>query len=141
MFNCVFVTFPCGVLCQVWYLIVSIADLCQLSYFNDIPADEHFTGISTRTRAHNYHKFGHIPAQLTTTKTSFLPKSVRLQILSGPLWGGSRFGTLQTEALQSNDLILFRTDLCKEVLVISLCYAGGDFVGSGISYVAGLDLN
>ena len=33
MFNCVFVTFPCGVLGQVWYLIVSIPDLCQLSYF------------------------------------------------------------------------------------------------------------
>ena len=34
MFNCVFVTFPCGILCQVWYLIVLIPDLCHLSYFN-----------------------------------------------------------------------------------------------------------
>ena len=33
MFNCVFVTFPCGILGQVWYLIVSIPDLCPLSYF------------------------------------------------------------------------------------------------------------
>ena len=33
MFNCVFVTFPCGILRQVWYLIVSIPDLCRLSYF------------------------------------------------------------------------------------------------------------
>ena len=33
MFSCVFVTFPCGVLGQVWYLIVSISDLCLLSYF------------------------------------------------------------------------------------------------------------
>ena len=32
MFNCFF-TFPCGVLGQVWYLIVSIPDICQLSYF------------------------------------------------------------------------------------------------------------
>ena len=32
MFNCVFVTFPCGILGQVWYLIVSIPDLCLLSY-------------------------------------------------------------------------------------------------------------
>ena len=32
MFNCVFVTFPCGILGQVWYLIVSIPDLCRLSY-------------------------------------------------------------------------------------------------------------
>ena len=33
MFNCVFVTFPCGVLGQMWYLIVLIPDLCRLSYF------------------------------------------------------------------------------------------------------------
>ena len=33
MFNCVFVTFPCDTLGHVWYLIVSIPDLCQLSYF------------------------------------------------------------------------------------------------------------
>ena len=33
MFNCVFVTFPCGILGQVWYLIVYIPDLCRLSYF------------------------------------------------------------------------------------------------------------
>ena len=33
MFNCVFVTFPCGILGQVWYLIVSIPDLYSLSYF------------------------------------------------------------------------------------------------------------
>ena len=31
MFNCVFVTFSCGILGQVWYLIVSISDLCHLS--------------------------------------------------------------------------------------------------------------
>ena len=29
---CEFVTFPCGVLGQVWYLIVSIPDLCLLTY-------------------------------------------------------------------------------------------------------------
>ena len=33
MFDCVFVTFPCGILGQVWCLIVSIPDLCHLSYF------------------------------------------------------------------------------------------------------------
>ena len=31
MLNCVCVTFPCGVLGQVWYLILSIPDLCRLS--------------------------------------------------------------------------------------------------------------
>ena len=30
---CSFVTFPCGILGQVWYLIVSYPDLCRLSYF------------------------------------------------------------------------------------------------------------
>ena len=34
---CTFVTFPCGVLDQVWYLIVSCSDLCRLSYSNLIP--------------------------------------------------------------------------------------------------------
>ena len=32
---CVFVTFPCGILGQVWYLIASIPDLCRLSYFSE----------------------------------------------------------------------------------------------------------
>ena len=32
-FNCVFVTLPCGLLGQLWYLIVSVSDLCRLSYF------------------------------------------------------------------------------------------------------------
>ena len=31
--NCVFVTFPCGILGQVWYLIVLIPDLFRLSFF------------------------------------------------------------------------------------------------------------
>ena len=31
---CFFVTFPCDILGQVWYLIVSIPDLCYLSYFH-----------------------------------------------------------------------------------------------------------
>ena len=33
MFCCVFVTFPCGVLGRVWCLIVSVPDLCLLTYF------------------------------------------------------------------------------------------------------------
>ena len=31
--NCIFVTFPCGILGQVWYLIVSFPDFCRLSYY------------------------------------------------------------------------------------------------------------
>ena len=34
-FDCNFVTFPCGILGQVWYLIVSFPDLCRLSYFKN----------------------------------------------------------------------------------------------------------
>ena len=34
-FYCVFGTFPCGILVQVWYLIVFIPDLCHLFYFTD----------------------------------------------------------------------------------------------------------
>ena len=30
---CISVTFPCDILGQVWYLIVSFPDLCRLSYF------------------------------------------------------------------------------------------------------------
>ena len=33
MFYCVFVTFLCGVQCQVWYFIVLISDLSLLTYF------------------------------------------------------------------------------------------------------------
>ena len=36
MSNCDFVTLPCGILGQVWYLVVLIPDLCRLFYF------EHF---------------------------------------------------------------------------------------------------
>ena len=31
---CIFVAFSCGILGQVWYLIVSFPDLCHLSYFS-----------------------------------------------------------------------------------------------------------
>ena len=33
MFNCVYVTFPCNTLGQVWYMIASFPDLCLLSHF------------------------------------------------------------------------------------------------------------
>ena len=34
IFIVLFVTFPCGILGQVWYLIVLFPDLCRLSYFD-----------------------------------------------------------------------------------------------------------
>ena len=46
MFDCVFVTFSCGILIQVWYLIVSIPDLCRLSFFVKIYIVPHcFVGV------------------------------------------------------------------------------------------------
>ena len=33
---CIFVTFSCGILHQVWYLIVSIPDLYGLCYFHSL---------------------------------------------------------------------------------------------------------
>ena len=39
VYNCVLVTFPCGTLGQVWYLILSIPDLCRLFYLTSV-----FTG-------------------------------------------------------------------------------------------------
>ena len=36
MFSFVFITFTYGVLGQVWFLIVSIPDLCLLSYFYNL---------------------------------------------------------------------------------------------------------
>ena len=36
MLSCVFVTFAYGALGRVWHLIVSIPDLCLLSYFESV---------------------------------------------------------------------------------------------------------
>ena len=36
MFSCGFVTFPFGALGQVWYLIVSIPDICLLTYYHKL---------------------------------------------------------------------------------------------------------
>ena len=40
MLNCVFVTFPCGILGQVWFLIVSIHGRCHLSYLYIMPMEK-----------------------------------------------------------------------------------------------------
>ena len=42
---CIFVTFPCGILGQVWYLIVLFPDLCRLSHL-----------VSELSRRHSNHK-------------------------------------------------------------------------------------
>ena len=38
---CDFVTFPFGILGQVWYLTVAIPDSCRLSYFWVVPVLKH----------------------------------------------------------------------------------------------------
>ena len=43
--NCVVVTFPFGILGQVWYLIVSIPDLCPLSYFLNVRIVLHLSAV------------------------------------------------------------------------------------------------
>ena len=48
MFNCIFVISLCGILSQVWYLIVSIPDLCCFSYLylgpftHQLKSNKHF---------------------------------------------------------------------------------------------------
>ena len=38
----IFVAFPCGIRGQVWYLIVSLPDLCRLSCFYNMPHSVEF---------------------------------------------------------------------------------------------------
>ena len=51
MSYCDFVTFPCGNLGEVWYLIVLIPDLCCLSYFSMNTA----VGNVTKDEMYTYH--------------------------------------------------------------------------------------
>ena len=51
MYNCDFVTFPCGILGQVWDLIVLIPDLCRLSYFvYGIPVNGYFAVVFVKQK-------------------------------------------------------------------------------------------
>ena len=45
VFNCVVVTFPFGILGLVLYLIVSIRNLCPLSYFNTVCIVLHISAV------------------------------------------------------------------------------------------------
>ena len=50
--NCMFVTFPCSIMGQVWYLIVSIPDLCPLSYHSVLYMLEKVLFVSRHTVSH-----------------------------------------------------------------------------------------
>ena len=60
MFYCVIVTFPCGVLGQVWCLIVSISDLYLLFYFYkkrlDISYQKQVSFLFARVKEENVRK-------------------------------------------------------------------------------------
>ena len=56
MFSYVYVTFPCGVLGQVWYLIVSIRDLCILPYFYFNISYENVSYVQTHTNKYNFER-------------------------------------------------------------------------------------
>ena len=43
--NCGVVTFPFGILGHVWHLIVSISDLCTLSYFHAVHIVLHISAV------------------------------------------------------------------------------------------------
>ena len=91
----------------------------------DIPADDHLTAASTRTRAH------HVPASTDYYKNSFFPKTICLwNILPATLAEAPDLVPFQSNNLH---VILYRAGQCKYDLVISLCYAGGDFVDPGTS--------
>ena len=64
-YNCDFVTFPCGIQGQVWYLIVLIPNLCRPSYF----MLEQLLEVSRRTCSIKFTKF-------------YAPDSIRLRVMS-----------------------------------------------------------
>ena len=43
--NCVVVTFPFGILGRLWYLIISLPDLCPLSYFHTVCIALHISAV------------------------------------------------------------------------------------------------
>ena len=53
--NCVVVTLQFGILCQVWYLIVSIPDLCPLSYFHTVRIVLHISPALVQWPGHRMH--------------------------------------------------------------------------------------
>ena len=56
MFNCDFVTFSCGILGLAWYLIVSIPDLCRLSYFGPKANQSLITNNCTCDQVNKYNR-------------------------------------------------------------------------------------
>ena len=53
--NCVVVTFPLGTLGQIWYLIVSIPELCPLLYFHTVHIVPHLSAVLVQLPGHRLH--------------------------------------------------------------------------------------
>ena len=70
----------------------------------DIPADDHLTAASTRTRAHHSHKFRHIPASTDYYKNSFFPKTIRL------------WNTLPATLAEAPGLVPFKRELSSLII-------------------------
>ena len=88
MFNRVFVSFLCSILGQVWYLIVSIPDLCNLSYF----------GPSIYCLPQKYQEYKAYPKKswnLATTCTIFTTMPTFLQAAYTTPWASLRPGRNQ----------------------------------------------
>ena len=64
IYSCVFVTFPCGVLGQVWDLIVSIPDLLLFLTFNG-----QFVKTVATHQLLGYCKFGKFPENFISAKS------------------------------------------------------------------------
>ena len=88
MLNCVFVTFLCGILGQVLYLIVSIPDICPFYYI--VPSNMHcissilfmisFENIVVRQRS-NFIQFIHI--SFKNPRFIYLPSLIIIGICFG----------------------------------------------------------
>ena len=61
---CIFVTFPCGFLGQVWYWIVSFPDLCRLSYLNrHAQMSSEASGLNTDLCLHHLYYFMYVSSE------------------------------------------------------------------------------
>ena len=99
MFSCAFVTFPCGVLGQVMYLIVSIPNLCLLTYFNwkciSRVASQH---------AHSYFCLGvHVPPGVSIWGYMFIFEGTHILELF--------FHSKRIEAMKSDHLDVYNSDI------------------------------
>ena len=98
-------SFPIGIVGQVWYLIVSIPDLCTLTYLEarhaktqvtmlfkiihglvDIPAEDYLVPASTRTRSQHSLKFLQIPVSSNYYKFRFFPRTFVVGIFYQAMW-------------------------------------------------------